>query len=131
MDSAKGAFVIDEWISSPVDAPQGHETTTAVVRKTYSGAVAGTSVANLVLAQTPVEGSAAYVGLERLDVTVDGRAGTFLLLHDAVSTAGEAHASWRIVPDSGTGELKGITGAAEIVNTGDPVHEFSLGYDLP
>lgn len=135
MRSAKGTFVIDDWAGTPVDSPEGHPMSTAIVRKAFSGDIVGASVAHLVLAQTPVEGSAAYVGLERLDVRIDGRSGTFLLLHDAVSVKGKAVGTWTIVPDSGTGELAGITGTADIQNTadntGDPVHGFSLGYDLP
>lgn len=131
MEAAEGTFVIDEWTASDVEAPAGHSTSTAVVRKAFSGAIVGTSLAHLVLAQSSVEGSMAYVGLERLDVTIDGRPGTFLLMHSALSVRGEATATWTIVPDSGTGELTGITGTGDIQNTGDSVHAFSLGYNLP
>lgn len=131
METAEGTFVIDDWVASDLEAPAGHATSTAVVRKTFSGGIAGTSLAHLVLAQTPTEGSMAYVGLERLDVVLDGRGGTFLLMHSALSVRGEATATWTIVPDSGTGGLTGITGTADIQNTGEAVHIVSLGYDLP
>ncbi|MCU1689760.1 MAG: hypothetical protein JWN20_1688 [Jatrophihabitantaceae bacterium] len=94
METAEGTFVIDEWITADVDAPEGHSSSTAVVRKTFSGGIEGSSQANLVLAQTPVEGSMAYVGLERLNVAIDGRRGSFLLMHSALSVRGEATASW-------------------------------------
>jgi hypothetical protein len=127
---AEGNFVIESWDQTEVDAHSGATTSTAVVRKAFSGDVAGSSVAHLVLAVTSTEGSMAYVGLESLTVTVEGREGGFLLLHRATSTGGQALASWQIVDDSGTGALTGISGTAQI-DSSTAVHGFTLDYDLP
>jgi hypothetical protein len=76
------------------------------------------------------EGSAAYVAFERLDVRVQGRAGTFVLQHSASGTRDERSGTWTVVPDSGTGELRGLRGTARIVNEPDGGHTFDLDYEL-
>jgi hypothetical protein len=127
---ADGHFVIESWDQTEVDAHSGATTSTAVVRKTFTGDISGSSLAHLVLAVTTTEGSMAYVGLESLTVSVQGREGSFLLLHRATSSAGQALASWQIVDDSGTGALAGISGTAQI-DSSTAVHGFTLDYDLP
>jgi hypothetical protein len=77
------------------------------VTKTFTGDIQGTSTAELLMAQAPEE-SAAYVGMERIVGTVNGRAGSFVLHHSATADRGAQSTSWTVVPDSGTGELRGI-----------------------
>jgi hypothetical protein len=72
------------------------------------------------------ETSRAYVAFERLAVAVQGRKGTFVLHH----TASEAGMSLRVLPGSGTGELTGISGTAEIIQDEAGTHTFKLDYDL-
>jgi hypothetical protein len=76
------------------------------------------------------DGSAAYVALERLDVRVHGRAGTFVLQHCASGTRDQRSATWTVVPDSATGELRSLRGTARIVNEPDGGHTFELDYEL-
>ena len=68
----------------------------------------------------------AYVGLERIEGTLHGRTGTFVLLHSATGSQGEQHGSWTIVPGSGGGELAGIRGSGEITDQHDFVLEYAL-----
>jgi hypothetical protein len=75
--------------------------------------------------------SVAYVGFERVDGTLLGRAGSLVLLHDAVSTVRGQSGCWAVVEESGTGELAGINGAATIVRHDDGRHTLALDYDLP
>ncbi|GAC1370478.1 MAG: hypothetical protein NVSMB32_14870 [Actinomycetota bacterium] len=68
-----------------------------------------------VTAHCAAEGSAAYVGLERICGTLHGRVGSFVLHHSASVDRGVQSATWTVVPDSGDGALTGLTGVAEIV----------------
>ena len=79
---------------------------------------------------TPVEGSAAYVAVERISGTLDGRGGSFLACHNGVMDRGTPSLSVTVVPDSGTGELEGLTGriAIDIV---DGKHFYTFDYALP
>lgn len=98
------------------------------VGKRFSGDIEGTSEAWLVMTITP-SGPAAYVGLEVLDVSIGERRGTFVLKHDATATSGGQEASWVVVPGSGTGDLAGIEGTAQIERHEDGSHTFTLNLE--
>ena len=42
----------------------------------------------------------------------------------------ERSAAWSVVPDSATGELRGLRGEARIINEPDGGHSFTLDYDF-
>jgi hypothetical protein len=124
-DEAKGAFTFDDRQNEPVEFTGGN-LNRARWSKVLTGEIEGSSVVHLLLCQRE-DGPAVYVGIENYHVTVKGRTGTFMLLHSATMFDGDHEASWSIVPGSGTGELAGISGAAEIT----PGHDFILRYTLP
>ena len=129
---AAGTFEIDSWEEETYDENEGAKLTRTRLRKTFRGDVEGESTAELLMAYAAEEGSAAYVGFERVVGSVHGRHGSFVLRHTATSDAsrGEASAAWSVVPDSGTGELRGLRGEAFITNEPDGGHSFILDYDL-
>lgn len=103
--------------------------------KTFTGAIEGTSSVEMVYTRTPgADGSfagAGYVALERISGNVDGRHGSFVLLH--ISTVlGEDPplARYVISPGSGTGELIGLTGVGLITIDPDGSHALHLDYEL-
>ena len=100
------------------------------VTKVFRGDVEGESVADLLMAYGAEEGSAAYAGFERVVGSVHGRSGSFVLHHSATMTRGEGESSLSVVPDSGTGELRGLRGDARITSEPDGGHSFTLDYDL-
>jgi hypothetical protein len=126
---ATGTFDIDSWHDEPYDEAEGASLRRANLTKTFQGDVEGRSAVEMLMAQAQ-EGSAAYVAFERLDVRVQGRAGTFVLQHSASGTRDERSETWTVVPDSGTGELRGLRGTARIVNEPDGGHTFDLDYEL-
>jgi hypothetical protein len=73
---------------------------------------------------------AAYVDLERFVDLINGRSGSFVLRHSATMKRGEGEAAWSVVPDSGTGELLGLRGEAQITVEPDEEHSFTLDYGL-
>jgi hypothetical protein len=129
-NQAVGTFEISGWEETPYDEREGVCLSRALVTKTFSGDVEGDSVAELLLAYGTEEGSAAYTGLERVVGRVHGRSGTFVLRHSATMERGEGEASVSVVPDSGTGELKGLRGEARISVEPGGGHSFTLDYDL-
>ena len=129
---AAGTFEIESWEEEPYDEREGTKLTRARITKTFHGDVEGESTAELLMAYAAEEGSAAYVGFERVVGRVHGRPGSFVLHHTASSdgSRGERSASWSVVPDSGTGELRSLRGEARITNEPDGGHSFTLDYDL-
>jgi hypothetical protein len=124
-----GSVNITGWEPTAIDDRDGVSLTRTKVTKIFTGGLEGTSVAELLMAGAPHD-SAAYVGFERIEGTLNGRAGSFLLHHNAVSAHGEQSATWTIMADSGTGDLQGISGAAQIVINADGGHTLNLDYDL-
>jgi hypothetical protein len=102
------------------------------VTKTFHGDVEGESNTELLMAYGAEERSAAYVGFERVVGSVHGRSGSFALQHSASSDGprGERSATWSVVPDSGTGELRGLRGEAGISVEPGGGHSFTLDYEL-
>lgn len=132
MMTAEATFTLDSWDQAAYDEAVHDELGGAIlararVTKTWVGDIEGTSTAELLLA-TAGEGSAAYVGLERIVGSVLGRRGSFVLHHTATATAQSA--TWSVVPDSGTGDLAGLRGTAQIAIDADGGHSFTLDFEL-
>ena len=61
-----------------------------------------------------------------------GRAGTFVIQHSVRMTAEEGAGTpdVSVVPDTGTGELRGLRGDIEITRHEDGRHTYVFEYDL-
>ena len=127
---ATGTFEIATWDEKPYDEREGVRLTSTRVTKAFRGDVEGESTTDLLMAYGAEEGSAAYVGFERVTGSVHGRSGSFVLHHSATMTRGEGESSLSVVPDSGTGELRGLRGDARITREPDGGRSFTLDYDL-
>jgi hypothetical protein len=98
--------------------------------KTYHGDLEGTAVGEMMAAMGAVEGSAAYSAIEQVTGTLGGRTGTFMLQHTGVMNRGAPSLVITVVPDSGTGELTGISGTMNIIIEGG-THSYTFDYTLP
>jgi len=79
------------------------------VEKSFSGDVTGDGVVEFLQAAR-ADGSASFVGIERITGTVGGRQGTFLLQDTGTVADGIVSGDWFVVPGSGTGGLAGLRG---------------------
>jgi len=100
------------------------------IDKVFHGALAATGQGEMLTAGTAVKGSAVYVAIERITGALDGRTGSFVVHHLGVMTRGEGVLTVTIAPDSGTGELTGITGTIAITIV-DGKHLYAVDYQLP
>lgn len=100
------------------------------IEKQFHGDIVGSSTAEMLYSGNPND-SGAYVALEKVTGTVQGRKGSFMLIHSGVMNRGTPQ-DWvvRIVPDSGTDELAGIRGECKILISGGQ-HSYELTYELP
>ena len=98
--------------------------------KKFSGEMVGTSEAQMITAFTDTPWSAGYVAIEHFTGSVGGKYGSFVLQHSGVMDKGAPQLTVIIVPDSGSGELSGISGTLEIGND-EGKHSYSLDYELP
>jgi hypothetical protein len=127
---ASSSFTVDNWNEETYGDHDGVTTGRASLTKTFHGDLDAASTVNMLMVGTP-GGSRSYVALEQIVGSLHGRSGSFVLRHDAsASTAGQT-GSFLVVPDSGTGDLAGMRGTAEIVIAADGSHSLNLDYDLP
>jgi hypothetical protein len=135
MTTTTGRFDLTSWDEEAISGGTGDAEGTKLVRvrntKSFAGGIAGTSGAELLQALAP-DGSAAYVGIERVTAEVDGRRGTFVVRHSAVAdAAGGGDFRVDVVPGTGTGGLAGLRGELAIVRSGDGEHSYTFDYELP
>jgi ABC-type sulfate transport system permease subunit len=83
------------------------------MRKTFTGALAGTSVLSMTSAAVG-EAPVGYSALELVTGTLDGRTGTFVLQHSGVVDDGAPSPSGVVLPGTGTGQLSGLRGTLTI-----------------
>jgi hypothetical protein len=101
------------------------------IDKKFDGDLDGTSKGfMLASAATVVKGSGGYVAMERVTGTLKGRTGNFVLQHSGTMTRGAPQLSVTVVPDSGIGQLEGLTGTMNIkIDSGK--HSYEFEYTLP
>lgn len=129
MPTARGSLDVTTDAEPPFLEQDGLKLNRNVVRKEFSGDVVGSSEAQMLAAFTGTPGSAAYVAIEYFTGSVDGKSGSFALQHTGVMNRGNAQLTVTIVPDSGAGDLAGISGTLEIDND-DGQHTYVLDYEL-
>jgi hypothetical protein len=99
------------------------------IEKQWQGEMQGTSTGQMLTGGDFKTGSAGYVAMEKFTGSVKGRKGTFILQHSAIMTKGKGDLTITIVSDSGTEELKGISGKLAIkIENGK--HFYDLDYNL-
>ena len=129
MPTARGALNVNMEAEPPFLERDGLKLNRNVVRKEFSGDVVGASEAQMIAAFTGTPGSAGYVAIEHFTGSVNGKSGSFALQHSGVMNRGDARLMVTIVPDSGAGELVGISGTLEIDND-QGRHSYILDYQL-
>ena len=130
MKTANARFAIKTWDEKPYSEAEGQpRLTRASVSKTFSGDLEGEGqVEYLMVYRT--DGSAAFVGLERITGRLGGRAGSFVLRRTGVFEGGQAKEHYAVVTGSATGELEGLSGEGSSAVGHGLEHPFALDYDL-
>ena len=97
--------------------------------KQFHGDLQATSKGQMLTGMTATKGSAGYVAIEKVEGTLGGRAGSFILQHRGIMDRGTPALLVTVVPDSGTDGLEGIAGTMTIEITGGE-HRYTFDYTL-
>ena len=101
------------------------------IDKQFHGDLEGISKGEMLSAGTGAGGSSGgYVAIESVKGTIAGRSGTFVFQHSATMNRGVPALSVSVIPDSGTGDLTGLTGTL-MINIADGKHSYEFDYMLP
>lgn len=112
------------------DAVAGHVGRRAL-EKTYEGSLAAIGRGEMLAAGTTTTGSAGYVAIERVEGELEGRKGAFHLQHFGLMNRGEGSLKIEVIPDSGAGELAGLSGEMKIHIAPGGAHAYEFDYRLP
>jgi len=99
------------------------------IDKQFRGNLEGTSKGQMLTGGTSVNGSGAYVAIEKVSGALHGRRGSFILQHTGIMTRGAPQLTITVVPDSGTDELVGLSGRLTI-KVDDGKHSYDFEYAL-
>jgi len=123
-----GTFnVILNPIDSYTKGEEGVKLGRMSIEKTWNGELKAKSKGEMLSAMTPIKGSAGYVAIEQVTGSLAGKSGSFVLQHYGVMDKGEDSLVLEVVPDSGTDELKGLTGKMAIrIEEGNHFYDFEF-----
>jgi Protein of unknown function (DUF3224) len=127
---AQGAFEVKLTPQLPEDKSEGSTLGRMLLDKQFHGDLEAVSRGQMLTGMTAVQGSGAYVAIERVTGTLNGHSGSFILHHVGIMVRGVPQLNVTVVPDSGTGELVGLTGTMTILIT-DGKHSYDFAYTLP
>lgn len=130
MTKATGSFELASWDENPYEELEGGgKLTRASVGQKFAGDIEGEGAAEWLMAYRP-DGTAHFVGLQRVRGTIGGRRGTFVL--ETVGEFDGQEATWTasIVSGAGTDELTGLTGNGKFAAPRGPKATFELDYQL-
>jgi hypothetical protein len=128
MPTANSTFKLKSWDEKPYhDNPK---MVRAAVAKSFEGDLTGESTLEYLMVYTS-DREASFVGLERFEGTLAGKKGTFVLQRKGTAGAdGVVREEFFIVPGSGTGDLKTLTGKGKWESGHADSYPFSLEYEL-
>jgi len=98
--------------------------------KKFHGDLEATSQGEMLAFRSGVQGSAGYVAMETVIGVLHGHHGSFVLQHSSTMTRGVPEQSITVVPDSGTGNLAGLSGQMMIA-IAEGQHSYQFDYTLP
>jgi hypothetical protein len=131
-NNATGPFDVKITPQSMAEAGADSGLGRMALNKQFHGELEATSVGEMLTAMSSsVQGSGAYVAVERVTGTLGGRSGSFALHHTGVMNRGVPQLTISVVPDSGTADLVGLTGKVNIRIEPGGKHFYDFEYELP
>jgi hypothetical protein len=130
MKTANARFAIKTWNEKPYSEAQSlPKLTRATVTKTYTGDLEGEGNVEYLMVYR-ADGTATFVGLERVTGRLGGRSGGFVLQRAGVFEGGQAKETYSVVPGSSTEALLGLRGEGRSAVGHGLEHPFTLDYEL-
>ena|SRR5271168_3808484 len=114
----------------PQDDKNGDGLSRMLLDKQYHGDLEGTAKGQMLTGGISASKSGAYVAIEKFTGTLHGRSGSFVLHHTGIMSRGKPDLTILVAPDSGTGELSGISGKMTINIAADGKHSYDFEYTI-
>ena len=127
---AQGKFDIASWDEEPyeeIDAAR--KLTRATVTQRFSGDITGDGAVQWLMFYR-TDGTADFVGLQRVDGKLGGKQGSFVLQTIGSFDGTKAAGDWTVVPGSGTDGLEGLQGTGRMEAPMGSTASYELDYEL-
>jgi hypothetical protein len=130
MPTANARFAIKSWEEKPYGEGEGlPKLTRASVARTFTGDLEGEGHVEYLMMYR-ADGTATFIGLERIVGRLGGRSGSFVLQRSGVFEGGQAKESYSVVPGSATGALQGLEGEGRSAVGHGLEHPIHFNYEL-
>jgi hypothetical protein len=127
---ARGTFEVTSWDERPfAKIGEGGKLTKASVKAKLSGDVAGEATTEWLMCYAS-EKDATYIGFQKMDCTIEGTRGSFVVETNGTFDGEKARGTWSVVPNSGSGELAGISGEGTFDSPKGTKASYTLEYEL-
>src|SRR5215213_164097 len=127
---ANATFALNAWDEKPYDEMNGlPKLSRTSVSKSYQGDITGEGKLEYLMMYRD-DGSASFVGLERVVGSIGDRSGSFVLQHSGTFKGGVATVTLLIVPGSATGDLRGLQGNGEFAVGHQQPYSMTLDYQF-
>ncbi len=124
-------FTIASWNETPAqELGADSKIVRAQVTQSYTGELAGNGEVEYLMFYCNKD-SATFTGYETIQGEYRGRAGRFVIVHNGVYHNGVASSDWKVVADSGNGELEGIAGTGSFCASHSGEADVTLILTLP
>lgn len=128
MMTAEGSFSVAMTPVAPDEGAEPDLPGRMTLIKAFQGGLEGTARGEMLGLHDGRVG--AYVAMERVTGSLNGRVGSFALVHRGVMNAQGQDLTITVVPGSGTGQLAGLEGEFHLTIE-EGRHRYRLDYSLP
>ncbi len=130
MARATGEFKITSWNEDTYkELEGGAKLTRASVTQGFTGDIEGEGAVEWLMCYS-LEGTARFVGLQRVEGSLGGRGGSFVVECAGDFDGGQAKGNWKVVPGSATGDLTGLGGTGAFQAPLGSKASYNLDYEL-
>lgn len=127
---AEGTFEVTSFSEQPAEGLDGTaKVSRATFAQRFSGDVEADTVADTLMTYRE-DGTADYVGYQRVRGRLGGREGSFVLQAIGGFDGTVARADVTVVPGTGTGDLVGLAGTGSVAVPLGTSGTYTLAYDL-
>jgi hypothetical protein len=129
MTKAQGSFAVTSWDEETYEEVDGGKLTRASVTQTFTGDVDGEGAVQWLMSYRR-DGTAHFVGLQRIRGTIGGRSGSFVIETIGDFDGEVASGTWSVVPGAGSAALEQLRGAGSFEAPLGSKASFQLEYEL-
>ena len=130
MTRAAGKFTVTGGEETTIhEAPGEVKLTRVAGKQQFAGSITGLGSVDWVFCYRS-DGTGSFTGFQRVDGSIDGRAGSLVMASTGDHAGGRSHGTWRVVSGSGTGALAGISGEGSFDAPGGREVDYELEYRI-